>query len=67
MTENVDKFRNLSHKDHRRAMHELKAPLGVLWSFSGDLNGKFEHLQHCHDVCSPTLDKTKAVVCKRVS
>jgi hypothetical protein len=28
-----------------------------LWSFPGNLNRKFEHALHCHEVCSPTLDK----------
>jgi hypothetical protein len=25
-----------------------------LWSLLGDLNRKFEHAPHCHEVCSPT-------------
>jgi hypothetical protein len=39
-----------------------------LWSLPGDLNRKFEHVPHCCEVRSPTLDKwTKAVVHKHVS
>jgi hypothetical protein len=28
-----------------------------LGSLSGDFNRKFEHVPHCHEGCSPTLDK----------
>jgi hypothetical protein len=27
-----------------------------LWSLPGDLNRKFEHVPHCREVCSPTLE-----------
>jgi hypothetical protein len=38
------------------------------WSLPGDLNRKFEHVLHCHEFCSPTLDRqSKAAVCKCVS
>jgi hypothetical protein len=39
-----------------------------LWSLPGDVKRKFEHMPHCHEICSTTLDKwSKAVVCKCLS
>jgi hypothetical protein len=60
MTENVEKIRELIHEDHRRTMHELTDTAGIwdqLWSLPGYLKRKFEHAPHCHEVCSPPLDK----------
>jgi hypothetical protein len=38
--------------------------LDQLWSLLGDHNRKFEHVPHCLEVCSPTLDKPKAAACE---
>jgi hypothetical protein len=35
----------------------LRHRLDLLQCLPGDLNRKFEHAQHCCEVCSPTLDK----------
>jgi hypothetical protein len=36
-----------------------------LWNLPGELNRKFEHMPHCHEVCSPTPDKWSKAAARR--
>jgi hypothetical protein len=65
MTENVEKIRELAHKDRRRTIKELADTTGISYEvFQEILNRKFEHAPHCREVCSPTLDeRSKAAAC----
>jgi hypothetical protein len=64
----LKKFENSSMKTVAEQSMSLQTALGSLMEFARDLNRKFEHAPHCHDVCSPTRDKrSKAAAHKRVS
>jgi hypothetical protein len=63
MTENVEKIRDLIHKDSPNNPWAHRHHWDQLWSLPGDLKNKFEHAPHCHKVCSLTLGKwSKAAV-----
>jgi hypothetical protein len=57
MTENVEKFENSFTKTVTEQSMSSQTPLGPVMEFAGDLNRKFEHVLHCREVCSLTLDK----------
>jgi hypothetical protein len=51
----LKKFKNSSIK--MSSILELVDTFGISYGVPGDLNRKFEHAPHCHEVCSPNLDK----------
>jgi hypothetical protein len=56
MTEMLKKFENSSTKTVAEQSMSSQTPLGSVMNLTGDLNRKFEHVPHCREVCSLTLD-----------
>jgi hypothetical protein len=54
-TESVEKFENSSMKTVTEQSWACRFHWDQLWSSPGDLNRKFEHAPHCHEVYSPTM------------
>jgi hypothetical protein len=64
----LKKFENSSTMTITEQSMSSQTSLGSVMEFAGDLNRKFEHAPHCHEVCCLTLDKSsKAAAHKRVS
>jgi hypothetical protein len=53
----LKKFENSSTKTAAKQSMSLRHHWAQLWSLPGDLNRKYEHVPHCREICSPTLDK----------
>jgi hypothetical protein len=48
----------LIQNDHHQTFHELIDNVGISNRvLPGDLSRRLEHVWHCHEVCSLTLDK----------
>jgi hypothetical protein len=57
MTEDVETFWELIHRDRHRTGHELADTVWISWSLPKDLNRKFDCIPHRHEICSLSLDK----------